>query len=343
MDVDAVLQGLRDLLGSGPPPRWVPRQFGETVPPRPGWIGTTSDGAHHASVALEGRRQQLAAAHASVGPLVEQAGQVAQSAQRQLEMVQARWESDKAMLEPYAHTSSGRAALLRVGQIRVAEGVAAVHAAQAMFSGLAGEVGQVSADLPRAGSGDHGPGTGAAEKNPVQLVDFKTGPEVDPDHAPEPGGGYGSYHYGYQFSTAEGWTKEQIMGDVQKHFNNYFTFTGDKGEIVNGAKISLRGPLGEAEPVEVTSVTPDSFSFMSLPGHKEGAGRVIKFSIVPAAQDPIPGRLSWELRVAASGPLSGMSLMPGASWMNKGIWQIFADNLGSKLPSLPPGIGGTSA
>lgn len=173
----------------------------------------------------------------------------------------------------------------------------------------------------------------------VRLVDFKQAPADGSSDPPEPGGGYGSYHYGYPFSTDEGWTKEQIMSEVQKHFNYYFTFTGDTGELVKGAKINLKGPLGENEPVQVTNIAPDSFSFVSLPGHNEGAGRVIKFAIVPAAENPVPGRLNWELRVAASGPLSKGSLVPGASLANKVIWQVFANNLDSRLPTRPAQLG----
>lgn len=174
----------------------------------------------------------------------------------------------------------------------------------------------------------------------AQFVDFKRAPADGASDPPEPGGGYGSYHYGYQFSTGEGWTKEQIMTEIQKHFNYYFTFTGDTGELVEGAKINLDGPFGEDEPVQVADIAPDSFSLVSLPGHNEGAGRVIKFSIVPAAANPVPGRLNWELRVAASGPVSRVSLIPGASWANKAIWQFFADNLNSRLPTRPtqPGL-----
>lgn len=156
---------------------------------------------------------------------------------------------------------------------------------------------------------------------------------------PEPGGGYGSYHYGYQFSTREGWSKEKIMAEVQENFNRYFTFSADTGKLVEGATVNLKGPFGEDEPVRVTDVTPNSFSFVSLPGHMEGAGRVIKFSIVPAEASPVPGRTNWELRVEASGPLSKGSFIPGASWVNKGIWQVFANNLDSRLPTLRPQTG----
>jgi hypothetical protein len=180
----------------------------------------------------------------------------------------------------------------------------------------------------------------AGDEDALRLVDFRQSPGDDTTTPQVPGGGYGSYHYGYQFSTAESRTKEQIMSEIQKHFNKYFTFTADEGEFVNGATIDLKGPFGENEPVKVASLTPDSFSFISLPGHNEGAGRTITFSIVPSDDNPIPGRLNWELRVAASGPLAKGSLVPGASWLNKGIWQVFADNLNAKLPTLPaqPGL-----
>ncbi|WP_149441032.1 hypothetical protein [Mycolicibacterium sp. P1-5] len=174
----------------------------------------------------------------------------------------------------------------------------------------------------------------------ARAVRFKDSPADDTTDSPVPGGGYGSYHYGYPFSTAEGWTKEQIMSEVRTHFNNYFTFTADQSVLVEGATINLKGPFGENEPVKVVSVTGDSFTFVSLPGHNEGAGRTITFSIVRSQVNPIPGRLDWELRVAASGPLSDLSLVPGASWFNKAVWQVFANNLNSRLPGHPsqPGV-----
>jgi hypothetical protein len=178
-------------------------------------------------------------------------------------------------------------------------------------------------------------------KPKIQAVDFRESPAPGEPPPPDPGGGYGSYHYGYQFSTTEAWSQQQIMREVQNNFNQYFTFTGDQPKILEGAVINLNGPAGP-EPVKVTKVTDTSFSFISLPGHHEGAGRVIEFSIVPAAASPVPGRLNWELRVEASGPLSGLSVVPGASWFNKGVWQVFANNLGSRLPVSPPGAGGVT-
>jgi hypothetical protein len=184
-------------------------------------------------------------------------------------------------------------------------------------------------------------GTGNLRKPLIQAVDYRESPPPEEPPAPEPGGGYGSYHYGYKFSTSEAWSQQEIMKEIQDNYNNYFTFTGDQPKIVEGAVINLNGPVGP-EPVKVTKVTDTSFSFISMPGHHEGAGRVIEFSVVPAAASPVPGRLNWELRVEASGPVSGLSAIPGAGLFNKGVWQVFADNLSSQLPISPPSSGGVT-
>ncbi|GAY14068.1 WXG100 family type VII secretion target [Mycobacterium sp. shizuoka-1] len=271
--------------------------------------------------------------HDAAGVARRGADQIGYARQRVLESVRAAEQSGFTVGEHFSVTSREA-----VSSVRLAARQAQANAFAAQIRERVGELiaadRQAAAEIARAttGIGDatfdgnqRADGDGA-----VRLVDFKQSPD----------GGYGSYHYGYSFSTSESWTKEQIMSEIQKHFNNYFTFTADQGELTTGAVLNLKGPLGEAEPVKVTSITPDSFSFISLPGHNEGAGRTITFSIVPSKDNPVPGRLSWELRVAAGGPLSKGSLVPGASWLNKGVWQVFADNLQTRLPAAParPGL-----
>lgn len=335
MDVDAILGKLRGLLGEGQVPTLPERAFGEPVPAVASWTGRASDAAHAASTDLERQRSTLAETYGAVGPLIARSGEVATSARARVDEIRQQWRNDQQRLEPFAHTPAGKTALLAAGQLRVSEATRAVQEAQTAFAAFAGQVQTLAGRLPATAAEDANGANGS-----IQLVDYTTDPN-DPyyDNPPEPGGGYGSYHYGYQFDTKEGWTEEQIMSEVQQNFNKYFTFTGDKGQLVEGADINLKGPLGEDEPVRVTEITPNSFSFVSLPGHMEGPGRVIKFSVVPAEASPVPGRLNWEMRVAASGPLSLGSLVPGASWGNKAIWQVFANNLDSRLPSLPPQLG----
>lgn len=340
-DVDGVLTQLQGLLGKGQLPSWPTKTFGSPVSPVSSWQGDASIQAHVASDALNGRRTTLAQTYASVAPLVASAGHISTSSRDRIEAIRAQWRADQAAFAPIADTPAGHQALLQLGALRINEGTQVVQQANTQFKALAGQVGALATRLPATTA----PGTTTRPANgSVNPVDFKQGPPSDPNdpyynHPPEPGGGYGSYHYGYDFQTPEGWTQEQIMGEVQKNFNKYFTFTADKPSLVNGAVINLKGPLGEDEPVKVTSITPNSFSFVSLPGHGEGAGRVIRFSVVPAQASPIPGKQTWQLQVAASGPLSWGSLVPGASWGNKLIWQQFADNLNSRLPSLPPQSG----
>ena len=65
------------------------------------------------------------------------------------------------------------------------------------------------------------------------------------------------------------------------NYNKYCTFNGNEPKIVEEVVDDLDVRL-RPEPDKVSIITDASFSFISLPGHREGAGRVIKFSIVPA-------------------------------------------------------------
>jgi hypothetical protein len=213
------------------------------------------------------------------------------------------------------------------------------------LSTIGGEIRTISGEYDALGNQKFAPkegvGNGGPNRPTIQAVDFPQAPPPEDPDAKDQTGGYGSYHYSYPFSTSESWTQQQIAQEVMQNYNKYFTFTGDKPSIVLGEQINLDGPAGP-EPVKVTQATDHGFQFVSLPGHSEGPGRVINFDIVPAAMSPVPGRLNWELRVEASGPVSGVSAIPGASWLNKGIWQVFADNLGTRLPTSPPASGPVS-
>ncbi len=294
------------------------------------WSGTAAETAITTSGELDHHRTHLHRVHTSASAVINDAAQISHTARTQLRTVETAWAADKIAVGPYANTPEGKAALLRAGQQRIHEATQVIQTAAAQFQGAAQQVHTLAGRLPRTGGGS------------VEAVDFKTAPNNldDPyfDAPPDPTGGYGSYHYGYEFHTREGWTKEQIMVEIQRNFNRYFTFTGD-ADLTVGATLNLTGPFGESEPVRVSDIGANSFSLVSLPGHAEGAGRVIKFTVSPAAQSPIGGQLTWELGVEASGPLSKGSLVPGSSWLNKMVWQVFSDNLHSRLPSVPPQTG----
>ncbi|MGW2938496.1 hypothetical protein ACWDA7_43530 [Streptomyces sp. NPDC001156] len=65
-----------------------------------------------------------------------------------------------------------------------------------------------------------------------------------------------------------------------------------------------------------------SFTFLSLPGHTEGPGRIITFSF---QQDPTTQRLY--LDVNAQGPWSWSSEITRDAGTARGFWQDYASNL----------------
>ena len=162
-DVDAVLQQLRALVGSGTLPEWPQRQFGAPVPGVPGWTGAAADNAHQASQRIDALRGKLADTYAAATPLVRQAAQVATVAQRNLDAIIAQWQDDKAGLTPYMDTSRGRAAYITLGQRRVDQGTRVLADTEQAFSALAARIHAAGAGLPHPLSG----GAPAAAPEPI--------------------------------------------------------------------------------------------------------------------------------------------------------------------------------
>jgi hypothetical protein len=308
------------------------------------WTGTASKAYADANNEHSRVLGQMSRLDQRLASEVTASANVVASGRRELDAVR-KWVLDASSTVPPSQV--GERMTLPIVQKGLKDLADIVERSNGDLNAIGGRIRAIAQEYQALGNqrfgGPSGESTTEDPRKPkTQAVDFREGPAPEEPPPPEPGGGYGSYHYGYQFSTSEAWTQQQIMREIRKNYNQYFTFTGDQPEIVEGAVINLNGPVGP-EPVKVTKVTDMSFSFISLPGHDEGAGRVIEFSIVPAAASPVPGRLNWELRVEASGPLSDLSLVPGASWFNKGVWQVFANNLDSRLPISPPTSGGVTA
>ncbi len=307
------------------------------------WTGTASKAYGNANIEHGRVLGQMAGLDQRLASEVTGSASVVASGRRDLDAVR-KWVLDVASTAP--QNQAGERMMLPIIQKGLKDLTDIVQRSNGDLNAIGGRIQAIGQEYQALGNQRFGrpngeSTTGDSRKPKIQAVDFREGPAPEEPPPPEPGGGYGSYHYGYPFSTSEAWSQQQIMREIQKNYNKYFTFTGDQPEIVEGAVVNLNGPAGP-EPVKVTKVTDTSFSFISLPGHDEGAGRVIEFSVVPAAASPVPGRLNWELRVEASGPLSDLSLVPGASWFNKGVWQVFANNLDSRLPISPPNSGGVT-
>lgn len=176
--------------------------------------------------------------------------------------------------------------------------------------------------------------------------------------APHPAPGedsYGQYQCDYNFLTSYQWEKSaDLLQEILKNFNAYFTFTTTGPFPLHEEEdINLLGPhfhlhdIGyqDDEPLRIISITDNSFSFRSLPGHSEGEGRFISFSFnqVPANPAVADDYNDWHLSVHAWGPVdpvSGPALGPVNGKLTcLAIWQTFADNLGSRLPASNPNYG----
>jgi hypothetical protein len=311
----------------------------ESAAPGSRWSGTAASAYDTANTNHGKVFGELASLDQRLSAKVTESAQVVSTGRQNLDTVR-QWVLDAAASVPAGKTREQM--LMPIVKNGLGQVTEIITASNAELNRIGGAIKGIGGEYQALNDQKFGQGGDAKDpkKSPIQAVDFKQGPAADDPQPQDPTGGYGSYHYGYPFSTNESWTQQKIAQEVLTNYNKYFTFTGDQPSIVEGATINLDGPTGP-EPVKVTKVTDTGFQFVSLPGHSEGPGRVIEFEIVPAASSPVPGRLNWELRVEASGPVSGISAIPGASWFNKGIWQVFANNLDSRLPPSPLSSGPT--
>jgi hypothetical protein len=138
--------------------------------------------------------------------------------------------------------------------------------------------------------------------------------------------------YSYTYSTGMTWpqtalqTPSSVATAVANDFRRYFTFDSDCPKLPPvGGVCNLYFTPFIANPVQVLARSSTSFTFISLPGHAEGAGRVITFTFYKTGFDPF-GDI--RLHAAASGPYSvsaDLTIRSGAAF---NMWQTFATNVG---------------
>ncbi|MBC2681278.1 hypothetical protein GSS87_02505 [Corynebacterium sp. 4HC-13] len=134
----------------------------------------------------------------------------------------------------------------------------------------------------------------------------------------------------------ERWTPQSVAREVTEHFDAYFTFKGCGQKIRVGDYCGLNtiaNPAIGSAPIEVTSIAADGFSFKSLEGHPEGAGRTISFRFVsrPGTSDPTKNNVY--LIVTAWGPATGASMTGplNSETLARYSWGKFSRNLNSRL------------
>ncbi|GAA3125569.1 hypothetical protein GCM10010449_53800 [Streptomyces rectiviolaceus] len=138
------------------------------------------------------------------------------------------------------------------------------------------------------------------------------------------GGQYG-YHYEY-FVSRRTATAQVSFRKMNRIMNSVFPIPGMPKTVKKGQKICLKGG-GRCNPVRVTKVGKTYFRLKSLPGHLEGAGKVITFTLKKKSG----GRLYLDVR--AKGPKTAWQRHPLGGGANKlfakGMWGMYATNLSS--------------
>lgn len=138
------------------------------------------------------------------------------------------------------------------------------------------------------------------------------------------------YHYRYDLRVETIYSPEELTWTIASRLNAYFPFFTDCSTLPPvGNKCELYSipglpAMGTSNPVRVIERTETSWTFVSLPGHVEGADRLITFSFHR-------GRYGFELDVYAWGPWTLSAALTVSSGTARNAWQIFADKISRQL------------
>ena len=132
-----------------------------------------------------------------------------------------------------------------------------------------------------------------------------------------------------------------ICSDMTRHQKNWFRkftdfgavfpFSGCSGKMEIGRECVLGyGPFDN--PVRVESITPRSFTLRSLPGHIEGANKLVTFSFYVAKSG------NTIMKVHATGNDNLLQKVPFAKRANRlaaaGKWRRYANAINKRYPHI---------
>ncbi|MTD56099.1 RHS repeat-associated core domain-containing protein [Amycolatopsis pithecellobii] len=133
------------------------------------------------------------------------------------------------------------------------------------------------------------------------------------------------YHFTYPLGVLQMSTADQIFNRIKDHLGIFFPIPGMCNEISVGRTCSLAG-----SPIQIEEVGSRDFQLVSLPGHVEGAGKHISFTIKD-------GSFGTEyLEVRAWGPIGGptafcqqnaLCARANANVFANNLWRQFADRV----------------
>jgi hypothetical protein len=122
---------------------------------------------------------------------------------------------------------------------------------------------------------------------------------------------------------------QQILQMATNDFQALFPFP-DCGNVISvGQVCHLSGLFGLPgdNPIKVYGIDSTSFTFLSLPGHAEGAGRYISFTFAPLIMEPD----CISLYVHAWGPWSLTAEITRDSGLAESVWASYANNIADAI------------
>ncbi|MBM7772487.1 hypothetical protein JOD54_002691 [Actinokineospora baliensis] len=130
-----------------------------------------------------------------------------------------------------------------------------------------------------------------------------------------------SYAYRYPLALETDLSVEALTESVAHNFALFFPFDSNCVELPPiGGRCDLYAFPGLSNPVQVIDRTDNSWTFLSLPGHTEGAGRTTVFSFERATT-------GMELRIRAGGPYTPTAAAAIHSGAAYATWYLFANNV----------------
>ncbi len=150
--------------------------------------------------------------------------------------------------------------------------------------------------------------------------------------AAQPAAAADNLGYDYVYSTGMTWPQTQlqsaqsVMSEVGTNFWRYFPFGSDCLSLPGVGGVCQLYFAGTSNPVRVVGRTATSFTFVSLPGHSEGADRYIRFTFFKAGADPFA---DIRLEAYAWGPWTASAAATIDSGLAYTFWGEFASNVGN--------------
>jgi hypothetical protein len=322
-EVDAALQGMRVVLGTGDPPAPRTPTPLSAAPTWPNWTGVLSDAAQHASDNLDRTRTQIYFDQVAAVPIIKHAGDITTGARQKLDSVVAGWQQDKARFDAIKETPLGQLSLLHAGQQRLTDARDVVRDAMTQLSTAAQNLQTVAGDLPTSQGTPDGPRPLTQMLLPVDSSAAAPAPDEQAgEHKPE----------------QEGIDLHPTGADIANAAEGAIAGTTADGVRQTTLDLLKAGPStgpGAADPWLLKWFEDPTAFGRTVPGFSRLGGVVAVASAVPAVMADIGEGNSVPEAVTRETAAGGVALFSGSV-----LGGIAADSaLGAAMGSVVPGAG----